>query len=166
MRSLRPTPSRERCAQFWADVDGAQTCSPCAQVSMLKNERSSMFYKTNNVWPKVVEWNCSPAISGRLIIKSKIRRDVCCLILNAALQVHFLTEYRKKEPCYSCWAAELCCCYRKWWLASAFNDLSGNFRLTLAKKSGIAKISQIFATMSSDELVSNYLSWSYKGNSI
>lgn len=25
----------------------------------------------------------------------------------------------------------------------AFNDLSGNFRLTLAKKSGIAKISQI-----------------------
>ena len=28
--------------------------------------------------------------------------DGCCLILNAALQVHFLTEYRKKEPCYSC----------------------------------------------------------------
>ena len=26
---------------------------------------------------------------------------------------------------------------------SAFNDLSGNLRLTLAKKSGIAKISQI-----------------------
>ena len=31
----------------------------------------------------------------------------------------------------------------EWWLASAFNDLSGNFRLTLAKKSGIAKIGQI-----------------------
>lgn len=38
----------------------------------------------------------------KTIIKPKIRRDICCLILNAALQVHFLTEYRKKEPCYSC----------------------------------------------------------------
>ena len=28
-------------------------------------------------------------------------------------------------------------------MVSAFNDLSGNLRLTLAKKSGIAKISQI-----------------------
>ena len=31
--------------------------------------------------------------------RTQIRRDVCCLILNAALQVHFLTEYRiKKNP--------------------------------------------------------------------
>lgn len=79
MRSLRLTPLREGCAQFCADVDGAQTCSPCAQVSMLKNERSSMFYKTNNVWPKVVEWNCSPTISGSPIIEPQIRRDVCSI---------------------------------------------------------------------------------------
>ena len=32
----------------------------------------------------------------KIIIKPQIRRDICCLILNAALQVHFLTEYRKK----------------------------------------------------------------------
>ena len=78
-------PHQERCPQFWGDVDGAQKCAPCAQVSMLKNERFSTFYKTNNFWPKVVEWNCSPTISRRLIIKSKIRRDIYCLILNAAL---------------------------------------------------------------------------------
>ena len=34
-------------------------------------------------------------------------------------------------------------CYRKWWLVSVLNDLGGNFRLTFAKKSGIAKIGQI-----------------------
>ena len=66
--------------------------------------------------------------------------------LNATLQVHFLTEYCKKEPCYSCLSGRallLWGCYRKWWLVSVLNDLGGNFRLTFAKKSGIAKISQI-----------------------
>ena len=33
--------------------------------------------------------------------------------------------------------------YRKWRLVSALNDFSGSFRLTFAKKSGIAKISRI-----------------------
>ena len=69
---------QERCPQFWGDVDGAQTCYPWPQVDTLKNELSSMFYKTNNFWPKVVEWNCSPTISGSPIIEPQIRRG--CLL--------------------------------------------------------------------------------------
>ena len=51
---------QERCVQFWTNADGAQTCYPWPQADTFKNELSSMFYKNNNFWPKVVKWNCSP----------------------------------------------------------------------------------------------------------
>ena len=49
----------------------------------------------------------------------------------------------EKEPCYSCWAAELYYCggyYRKLWLVSAFNDFSGDSGLTFTKKLAIRAV--------------------------
>ena len=92
-----------------------------------------------NRW-KWIEWHD--------IISSEKKMFWCFILLWLWTMVRRLCvprrfRYYEKSPATRVWAAELCC-YRKWWLVSAFNDFCGNFRLTFAKKSGIAKISQIF----------------------